>query len=234
MRNAGLGLTVTAVLAVSIVCMAAEARSPRHLIYLHGRIVQEQQSARPLHPEYGYYELEKILGAFRDRGFVVSGEIRPKSASVSDSADRVVGQVRKLLESGVPADHVTVVGASMGAAIALLASARLQNPEVRFCVLGDCLSESVRGLVADEGKGPSGRLLSIREASDDVTGPCAPWKDDPGTRPSFVAREIELHTGLKHGFLYRPLPEWLNPVVEWAKAGSEPRAAEEQAPTPGR
>ncbi len=33
-----------------------------------------------------------------------------------------------------------------------------------------------------------------------------------------VAREIVVHTGLGHGFLYRPLPEWLNPVVEWAGA----------------
>lgn len=25
-------------------------------------------------------------------------------------------------------------------------------------------------------------------------------------------------TGLAHGFLYRPLPEWVDPVVEWALA----------------
>jgi hypothetical protein len=27
---------------------------PRHLIYLHGRIIQDQQSARPKHPQWGY------------------------------------------------------------------------------------------------------------------------------------------------------------------------------------
>src|SRR5262249_35005319 len=80
---------------------AAGAPSPRHLIYLHGRIVQEQQNARPFHPERGYYELEKILDTFRSRGFTVTGEIRPRSASVSEAADHVVAQVRRLLESGV-------------------------------------------------------------------------------------------------------------------------------------
>jgi len=195
-----------------------DAARPRHLIYLHGRIVQEQQSARPRHPQFGYYEFEKILGAFRDRGFVVSGEIRPKSASVSESADRVVAHVRRLLESGVSADHVTVVGASMGAGIALLASARLQNPDVHFCVLGACLSASVRGLLAEEGKGPGGRLLSIREASDASTTPCTPWKNRLDSRSLLAAREIVLDTGLGHGFLYRPLPEWVNPVVGWAGA----------------
>jgi len=222
MRKLGLVLTSMALLLAGATrCLADGAAPPRHLIYLHGRIVQAQQSKRPRHPQFGYYELEKILDTFRGRGFVVSGEIRPKSASVSGSADRVVEQVRQLLNSGVRASDVTVVGASMGAEIALLASARLQNPEVRFCVLGACLSESARGLVADEGKGPSGRLLAIREASDEFTSTCPTWKDDLKSGPSLVAREIVLHTGLSHGFLYKPLPEWVTPVIAWADDPSQ-------------
>ena len=212
----GAGVTAAAMFFAGLAARAApQSGHSRHLIYVHGRIVQEQQIARPRSARFGYYELEKILDAFRERRFVVSGEIRPKTASVSDSADRVVKQIRRLLESGVPSDHITVVGASMGAAIALLASTRLQNPGVRFCVLGACLSESVRGLRADAGKGPSGRLLAIREASDDLIGPCPGWKDEES--PSgLIAREIVLNTGLSHGFLYRPLPEWVAPVAEWA------------------
>ena len=221
MRSAGVGLAVVIFLSWPDPDVAARVPAPRHLIYLHGGIVQNQQSARPRHPQFGYYELEKILGAFRDRGFVVSGEIRPKSASVSDSADQVIAQVKRLLESGVPADRITVVGASMGAGIALVASARLQNPNMRFCVLGACLSENVRGLLADEGKAPSGHLLSIREASDDSTGRCQPWSNDVEPGSPLVVRELVLDTGLGHGFLYQPLPEWVNPVVEWASAASE-------------
>jgi len=219
MKNVGVAFAAVAFFwAGSASGVATDAGRPRHLIYLHGRIVQEQQSARPQHPQFGYYEFDKILKAFRDQGFVVSGEIRPKSASVSESADRVVTQVRRLLGSGVPADHVIVVGGSMGAAIALVASARLQDSDVRFCVLGACLSESVRSLLADEGMAPSGHVLSIREATDDSTGACKPWKTDLDSRSLLVAREIVVDTGLSHGFLYRPLPEWVNPVVEWAGA----------------
>ena len=75
---------------------------------LHGRIVQERQSSRPEHPQFGHYELEQILAAFRDRGFVVTGEIRPRDISVTDAADRVVAAVREPVASGVPADHITV------------------------------------------------------------------------------------------------------------------------------
>jgi hypothetical protein len=208
---------LTAVLAASALAVGAEGERARHVIYLHGRIVQQEQSARPRHPRFGYYELEGIEKALRDRGFVVHAEIRPRSASVGESAARLVDEVRRLLAQGVPADHVTVVGASMGGAIALVASARLQNPELRFCVLGGCLAESVRHVPESEGKGLSGHILSIREASDDLTGPCPTWTEGGKPRSGLSAREIVLHTGLSHGFLYRPLPEWVDPVVEWAQ-----------------
>lgn len=213
-------------LALAVAPALAQTAVPpkdRHVIYLHGRIVQEEQSPRPRHPRFGYYELNGILDAFRKHGFVVTGEIRPKEATVDQSADHVVEQVRKLLESGVAPGHITVVGASMGAGIALVASARLQNPEVRFAVLGTCLSANVRRLSDSQGKGgPAGHILAIRESSDEVTGGCSPWKDDTGAHAGLVAREIVLDTGLHHGFLYRPMPEWLDPVVEWINGADGP------------
>ena len=211
---------VVAVALGALVCSelvaGAEETGPRHLIYLHGRIVQDQQSARPRHPEWGYYELEKILETFRERGFVVTGGIRPKNASVSESADRVVDRVRGLVASGVPRSRITIVGGSMGAAIALLASVRLQDPGLDFCVLGACLSQSVPLLVAEHGRKPAGRFLAFRETSDETSEPCPAWSDDPAGRTTLVVREIVLHTGQSHGFLYRPLPEWVEPFVEWA------------------
>jgi len=192
--------------------------TPGHLIYVPGRIVQDQQSARPRHPRFGYYELEGILEMFVNLGFLVHSEILPKSDSVSDSADRVVREVQRLLSSGVPPNQVTVVGASTGARVALAASARLQEPEMSFSVLGTCLVDDVRDLFAREGKRPRGRLLAIREVSDDVVGLCPAWKDDPAVRSLYV-REIVLHTRRSHGFLYFPLQEWVSPLVEWVRAG---------------
>jgi len=218
-RNPGAAwLWIAISLVAAVASEGADARTDRYLIYLHGRIVQEQQIPRPRSERFGYYELEKILDVFRSRGFVVTGEIRPKSASESESADRVVAEVRRLLESGVRPDHITVLGASMGASITLLASTRLQNADVRFAALGPCLSESVPALRSQEGRAPSGHLLAIREASDDLLGPCKPWKAESDPRASLVAKEIVLHTGLSHGFLYRPLPEWVEPVIDWANA----------------
>jgi len=196
----------------------AEEAGPRHLIYLHGHIIQDQQNARPRHPEFGYYELEQILATFRERGFVVTGEIRPKDAPLMVSADRVVEQIRSLLASGVPASRITIVGGSMGAAIALRASLRLQNPALRYGVLGSCMSQSVPLLLAEYGAKPAGRILAIREKSDETSEPCPAWSGDTDPNAPLVVREILLDTGLRHGFLYRPLREWVEPVVDWAAA----------------
>lgn len=208
------------VVMVLVVGTAAAAELPEPngvLLYLHGRIVQEQQSVRPRHPQYGYYELEMIADAFRKRDFVVNWEMRARTATVADSADRLVSSVEKLVAAGVPADRITVVGASMGASIAFLASTRLHNPALHFVFIGACFSANDRALLAEHGKGPSGRLLSIRDTSDDLTADCQPWNNDRAASvPAY--REVVLSTGQNHGFIYRPLPEWVDPVVEWVKA----------------
>jgi len=196
-----------AFLALTVAAPARSAEPPRHLIYLHGRIVQERQSARPVNVRFGAYELEKIRSAFRERGFTVHSEIRPRTATVEESADRVAAEVKRLLASGVPVERIAVVGASMGASIAFLAAERLQLPGLRVATLGACLFENA--------KGPVGHLLAIREESDDLIGPCRAW-NPAAAPPGLRARELVLHTGLSHGFLYRPLPEWVEPVAAFA------------------
>lgn len=186
------------------------------LVYLHGRIVGEQQDRRPKHPQFGYYELDQILDAFRKRGFAVTCEMRVKGEALAPAAEHAAAQVRALQAAGVPLGRITVLGASMGAEVALLASAKLHEPELRFALLGACLSLSVPELWAERGRRPAGHLLAIREKSDETTEPCPAWTDAAGPRGRLEVRELLLDTGLRHGFLFRPLPEWVDPVAEWA------------------
>jgi hypothetical protein len=106
----------------------------------------------------------------------------------------------------------------MGGGITLLAAARLQEPKLRFAVLGVCLSENVRSFRASEGKAPAGRILAVRETSDEFTTPCPRWSSTMAPGTFLTVREVILSTGLNHGFLYRPLPEWVEPVQDWATA----------------
>jgi len=179
-----------------------------YLIYLHGAII-ETQGRRPTHPEYGVYEYDQILDSLAARGFQVISEARPAGTKVPAYAEKVAGQVRALVEAGVPADHVAVAGHSKGAMITLGASSLLDLPGVRYVVMAGCF----RGGSPIRGIHLSGHLLSIVDESDRLAGPCDTiFANAPGFEET---KEITLHTGLGHGAFYRPMNDWLDPLTAW-------------------
>jgi hypothetical protein len=184
--------------------------SARYLFYLHGRII-EDRGVRPTHPIFGVYEYEAILRAFADHGFVVISEARPAGTDGAEYAHEVASQVDALIDAGVPPEHVTVVGFSKGGGIAILASSILANDRVNFAFIAACgpWYASRTEIV------PRGRLLGIREASDDLAGSCAALF---ARSPAAGERsEIVLELGGGHGAFYRPQPAWVEPVVTWAR-----------------
>ena len=103
----------------------------RYLFYLSGYIVAAGNT-RPMSPKFGVYEYEQILETFKQDGFVVLSEARKQDREIAPYAQKVAAQVRQLLKAGVPPDHITVVGASQGSWIAMLASTYLQNRNLNF------------------------------------------------------------------------------------------------------
>jgi len=182
----------------------------RYLFYLHGAII-ERAGIRPTHPKFGIYEYRKILEVIAEHGLVVISEARPVGTDGAVYAAKVVDQVRALLAAGVPSRHITVVGFSKGGGIAITASSILSEGRLNFVFMGACgpWLDKRPELV------PHGRLLAVREASDDLVGSCEGLfgraAGDDGDR-----EEITLELGGGHGAFYRPRPEWIDPAIEWA------------------
>jgi hypothetical protein len=59
-----------------------------------------------------------------------------------------------------------------------------------------------------------GNVLSIYEKND-VAQSCRDYRADATGINEW--KEVEVNTGLKHGFLYRPMKEWTEPTIDWAK-----------------
>jgi hypothetical protein len=103
----------------------------------------------------------------------------------------------------------------------MLASTALSEPEVGWVLLGNC-NDWVRERFD---LALTGRVLSIYEATDAYGGTCEPVF---AASPALARRhEVRLATGLGHGFLYRPLPQWVEPARAWiarepAGAGATP------------
>jgi putative hemolysin len=186
----------------------------KYLFYLHGKII-EDQGLPAVSPDFGEYQYGEILRVLSGHGFRVISEVRPKNADPLVYAQHVADQVRALLEAGVPAENITVLGASKGGGIAISVSNLLKNEKVNYVPMAICSPETVAQLIND----PVvlyGNVLSIYDASDDLSGSCADLFTFSEGKGLSRHEEIVLNLGLGHGILYKPLDEWVLPVVEWA------------------
>jgi hypothetical protein len=181
----------------------------RYLFYVSGYIVAAGNT-RPTSPRFGVYEYEQILESFTQHGFVVISEARKQSAEIEPYAAQLAPQVQQLLKAGVPPQNITVIGASQGAWIAMLVSTYIANPDINFVFIGACAADDGLLKLVDL----HGNVLFISEHID-LPGSCQRFRADASGVRNYKA--LKLNTGLKHGFLYRPLKEWIEPTIEWAR-----------------
>lgn len=182
----------------------------RYLIYLHGAII-EREGIHPTDPKYGTYEYMDIVKALERKGFVVLTESRPKDTDAKEYAHKVVAQINTLLKAGVPPNHITAVGASKGSVIAMLASTALKNRDVNFVIMANCNDWLMRTHDIDL----HGNVLSIYDVNDEIGRTCQPFFDKATGLNRH--KEVELKIGTGHAILYKPLPEWIDLVDEWAR-----------------
>ncbi len=188
----------------------------RYLFYLHGRII-EDQGIPAVSPDYGEYEYAAILEKLASHDFVVISEPRGTNTDVETYAQKVIGQIDRLLAANVPPESITVVGASKGASIAIHISYYLKNDKVNFVLLAICNGNLVEQLQGNQVY-LYGNVLSIYDyADDEYAGSCtnlfASSKENGGLTGY---DEIVLDIGTGHGILYQPLDEWVLPTVQWA------------------
>lgn len=186
----------------------SEAESPV-LFYLHGKII-EDQGVEAVRERFGRYEYTEIVKGFERAGFRIISETRPKDTHYREYAEKVADQIRELINQGTKPENITVVGASKGSVIAMTVSTLLQIPELNFVLMANC-NDWVRENLEIR---LCGRILSIYEASDTIGSSCAGIFEDANCH--LDTYEIRLDTGLRHGFIYHPLDEWMKPVISWA------------------
>ncbi len=184
----------------------------RYLIYISGYIVHSG-NPRPTSPRFGIYEYEKILETFRQNGFIVISEARKQSSELEPYATTVAGHIDRLLKGGVPPQQITIVGASQGAWIAMLASTSLKNQKLNFVLLGSCAADDGLLKIVDL----HGNVLFISERTD-LPGSCERFRADATGLSGY--KFLEINTGQKHGFLFRPMEEWIRPTIDWAQRKS--------------
>jgi hypothetical protein len=184
---------------------------PKYIFFLHNRFIElNELSAK--HPEYGRAEYNAILDSFKQDGFIVISEKRAANTEATAYAKKIVTQIDSLIQLGIPPNQITVIGTSKGGYIAQYVSTYLANPSVNYVFIGCFSTSDIQSLPEINF---CGNILCIYELSDAYATSAESRRMTSKLKVTRF-KEIALNTGLKHGFLFKLLVEWLNPCKMWA------------------
>lgn len=182
----------------------------QHIFYYHGKIV-EDQGAEAHNAKFGSYEYYKILAALKNENSVLHAELRQKNTDISDYAKQQAAYIAGLIKSGIPAAHITLIGASKGARIVVAIQEVLQEADLRSVLLAGMFPS----VVTDSRVQLYGSILSIYDQSDAlVTDPAALLQR---SKKLTEFKEVIINKNLAHGLLFKPYPEWVVPALKWAQ-----------------
>jgi hypothetical protein len=199
-----------------LVCLIAtslssqQTKTMKHIFYLHGMIL-ESQGINAVSTVFGPYKYQEIIDSLKATGYQEHSEVRTTKTNFNTFCTKVSGQIDELVKEGIQPNDISVIGASKGALMAMTISDR-NTHAINYILLG---ANSDRTEQNFEWK-LHGRILGIYEKSDNIAGKAySYWIDRSTGAKEFM--QLEINTGLGHGFLYRPIKEWLNPTLSWVR-----------------
>tara|TARA_R100000935_G_scaffold58267_1_gene94613 strand:- start:201 stop:686 length:486 start_codon:yes stop_codon:yes gene_type:complete len=160
----------------------------------------------------------EIINEFKKNGFKVVSEKRNGNVNAREYASGLVLQIDSLINIGTEPKNITIVGTSKGGYIAQYVSTLASNPDLNFVFIASFRDEDVLNIPEIN---YCGNILTIYEKSDPF-GVSAKARIENSTCDIKHFKEIELNTGLNHGFLFKPLREWIEPTVKWASGNYNP------------
>jgi hypothetical protein len=188
-----------------------DLKDEKYIFFLHNRFL-EVHELNELHPEYGRTEYLEIINEFEKSGFEVISEKRNGNVNAREYAIGIVTQIDSLITNGTEPRKITIVGTSKGGYIAQYVSTLANNPDLNFVFIASFRESDIENIPEIN---YCGNILTIYEKSDPF-GVSAVERMNTSTCEIEHFKEVELETGLGHGFLFKPLKQWIEPTIKWA------------------
>lgn len=190
---------------ILLISCSPKQESMKHIFYLHGMII-EVQGINAVSDQFGPYEYTGIIDSLKATGAEVHSEVRTDKTDFYEFGKKISKQIDELIAKGVSPSNITVIGASKGGMIAMYISDMNTN-NVNYVLLGSSSDYSQKTFDFNL----HGNVLGIYEKSDNVAGnDYQHWIKKSTNATSF--EELQINTGLGHGFLYTPNKAWLDPA----------------------
>ena len=134
----------------------------RYIFFLHNRFLEEHD-LNESHPEYGQPAYIEIIEEYKKNGFQVISEIRDGNVNARDYAFTIINQIDSLIEIGVAANRITVIGTSKGGYIAQYVSTLASNPDLNFVFIASFRNSDIENIPEIN---YCGNILTIYEKTD--------------------------------------------------------------------
>ncbi|WP_179022491.1 alpha/beta hydrolase [Winogradskyella forsetii] len=199
------------ILFCSTLLACGKKNDERFIFFLHNRFLEEHE-LNELHPEFGRTEYDEIIAKFKRGGLKVISEKRNGNVNAREYAIGIVNQIDSLTKNGTEPSKITVVGTSKGGYIAQYVSTLANNHDLNFVFIASFRNNDIQNIPEIN---YCGNILTIYEKSDSY-GVSSMERKKISTCEIKNFKEIELNTGMGHGFLFKPLKEWIQPTIRWA------------------
>lgn len=199
------------ILFCSTIFACGNKNEERFIFFLHNRFL-ETHDLNELHPEFGRTEYREIINEFKNNGFTVISEKRNGNVNARDYALGVINQIDSLIKHGAEPNKITVIGTSKGGYIAQYVSTLANNPNLNFIFIASFRNSDIQNIPEIN---YCGNILTIYEKTDPF-GVSAVERKENSTCKIKHFKEIELNTGMGHGFIFKALKEWIEPSIKWA------------------
>ena len=183
----------------------------KFIFFFHNRFL-ENNDLDAEHREYGRAEYAEIMAAFKKEGFNILSEKRKGNVDAREYALKIRGQMDSLILKGVKNENITVIGTSKGGYIAQYVSTFMADPKINYVFIGSYQDSDMEQIPEINF---CGNILNIYEKTDPY-GVSAKKRKEASSCTINRFKEVELNTGLKHGFLFKAMDEWIKPCVDWA------------------
>lgn len=188
-----------------------------YIFFLHNKFLEENPDGTFADKYNITVDYKGIMKSFKEDDFIVFSEKRKPETNAQEYAKKIVQQIDSLLLKGVQPNHITVIGTSKGGYIAQFVSTFAKNPNLNFVFIGSFQDTDITEIPTINF---CGNILTIYEKTD-FFGVSAIKRKETSKLKINHFKEIELNTGLKHGFLYIASDEWIKPCKMWAKRNYE-------------
>lgn len=196
----------------------------RYVFFLADEMVTPA-NPEPRDPEYGIYQYPQIANQLQAADFTVVSRPRETNEHPYLVAEEVADQVQRLLDAGVPAGHIGLMGAGKGAAITVLAVSRLSNPGLQVVVLSLCNETFIDFWIAHK-ELLAGNVLSIYADGTPDRSSCRRYLEHCAGVNVRTFREIVLPASAGPAYYFRASGDWLLPAIEWLR-GNHDRVSEQ-------